>query len=81
MKNDVYIRSFARAAELLGGVDKLAAHLNVSQSHVRWWIKGLDKPPMDLFLRVVDLVMDQKFGRQDESRAIPEPSADPLADG
>jgi hypothetical protein len=72
MKNDVYIRSFARAAELLGGVDKLAAHLNVSKSHLRWWIKGSGSPPVDLFLRVVDLLMDQKLRRQVESRATPE---------
>lgn len=81
MENDVYLRSFARAAELLGGVDKLAEHLNVPQAHLRWWIKGLAKPPAHLFLRVVDLLMDQKLQRQDESRATPESSGAPLADG
>ena len=80
MESDVYIRSFARAAELLGGVDKLAAHLNVSQSHLQLWIKGLGDPPVALFLRVVDLLMDQKLRRQDESHGTPESSGAPLAD-
>lgn len=69
MENDVYVRSFMRAAELLGGVDKLAAHLNVAQSHLQLWMKGLGNPPVDLFLRVVDLLMEEKLQRQDEPRA------------
>ncbi len=80
MENEVYIRSFARAAELLGGLDKLAAHLNVSQSHLELWIKGLGNPPVDLFLRVVDLLMDQKLRREDESHGTPDSSDAPLAD-
>ncbi|MFN2646139.1 MAG: hypothetical protein ABR570_14210 [Burkholderiales bacterium] len=48
-----------RAAELLGGRDKLARVLRVPVSELDKWIAGEAKPPREVFLRVVDLILDE----------------------
>jgi hypothetical protein len=69
VEDGLYARSLARAAELLGGVDKLAAQLNVPQSYLKLWMKGADKPPVEVFLRVVDFLMEEKLRGQGEPGA------------
>jgi hypothetical protein len=48
-----------RAAELVGGRDKLARVLRVPISELDKWIAGDAKPPREVFLRVVDLILDE----------------------
>ena len=48
-----------RAAELVGGRDKLARVLRVPPSELHKWIEGEEKPPREVFLRVVDLILDE----------------------
>jgi len=52
---EVYSSVFARAAELIGGKDVLAAHLGVPRSVLDGWASGEVQPPPDMFLRAVDL--------------------------
>jgi len=66
----VYSRALLRAAELLGGRDRLAKALQVPNEELDQWIKGDAKPPREVFLRVVDIILD-------ETSAAGEPSDTP----
>ena len=59
MAATVYSRALLRAAELLGGRDKLARALRVPVADLEKWIAGETKPPREVFLRVVDLILDE----------------------
>jgi hypothetical protein len=63
--NTVYLRTLTRAAEILGGEEKLRDYLHVPMHRLEAWLAG-ERPPMDVFLRAVDLVSasgTQIFGR------------------
>ena len=66
----VYSRALLRAAELLGGRDRLANALQVPKEELDKWIKGDAKPAREVFLRVVDIILD-------ETSAAGEPSDTP----
>ena len=55
----VYSRAVLRAAELLGGRDKLGKVLRVPKDELDKWISGAAKPPREVFLRVVDIILDE----------------------
>lgn len=58
----IYSRALAKAAELVGGRAELAAVLHVAQADVDRWIADADKPPREVFLRVVDIILDETSG-------------------
>jgi hypothetical protein len=64
--NTVYARAVRKAADLVGGRAKLARLLQVAESEIDAWLGGVRKPPRELFLRVVDIVIDDS-GFSDES--------------
>ena len=53
----VYARTLHRACEVLGGLDALSRHLNVPGPTLARWIGGLEQPPLDVFLKAVDIVL------------------------
>jgi DNA-binding transcriptional regulator YdaS (Cro superfamily) len=55
---DVYVRTLERAAQIAGGEQTLAVCLKVTPSHLALWMQGLERPPVEIFLRAVDLVTD-----------------------
>jgi hypothetical protein len=59
MASSVYSRTFQKAAELAGGNKKLAHQLRVPLADLEKWIADKDVPPMAIFLKAVDLVLDQ----------------------
>lgn len=59
MAASVYARAVRRAAELVGGRDNLASALKVSRAEIDKWLLEEKKPPRDMFLRVVDLIIDE----------------------
>jgi hypothetical protein len=59
MASTVYSRALSRAAELLGGRDKLAKVLQVPAAQIDDWIADRSKPPREVFLRIVDLILDE----------------------
>ena len=59
MVDPVYSKTFAKAAELLGGEKALARELRVPAADLNKWIAGSAKPPLSIFLRVIDLVLDE----------------------
>jgi hypothetical protein len=52
----VHVRTLQRAAQVAGGEEMLASYLGVRPSRLRLWLQGHVSPPMDVFLRAVDLV-------------------------
>jgi DNA-binding transcriptional regulator YdaS (Cro superfamily) len=51
-----YARVVRRAAEILGGVDALAAQLGVPTDDVVQWVQGTKSVPTSVFLKAVDIV-------------------------
>lgn len=62
MAASVYSRALQKAAELLGGRDRLAKVLHVPASEIDKWIAGQSKPPREVFLRIVDIILDETSG-------------------
>lgn len=58
----VYSRAIQKAADLLGGRDRLAKVLLVPLAELEKWIADKAKPPREVFLRVVDIVLDEGNG-------------------
>ena len=62
----VFARTLHRACELLGGLDALSTELGVPAASLTRWIGGLERPPMEVFLAAVDIVLlgaEQDGGR------------------
>jgi hypothetical protein len=55
----VYSRTFQKAAELLGGTRKLSRELRAPLADVEKWLAGTAVPPLPVFLKVIDLVLDE----------------------
>lgn len=55
----VYSRALAKAAELLGGRSELARVLQVPLADLERWLVDDGKPPREMFLRVVDIILDE----------------------
>jgi transcriptional regulator with XRE-family HTH domain len=55
----VQSRALRKAAELLGGQKKLAERLGVDVAEIEKWTAGKVAPPREIFLRVVDLIIDE----------------------
>ena len=53
---NVYSRTLRRAAQIVGGADKLAIRLGVTPTDLAFWIQGAGVPPPNIFLEAVDLV-------------------------
>jgi hypothetical protein len=63
----VHSRALRKAAEILGGRAKLARYLRVPEAELQKWLEDQGKPPTAIFLRAVDLIVDE----------TPAPSDDP----
>ena len=53
----VYSRTLHRACEVLGSLEALSRQLNVPAPTLARWIGGLEQPPLDVFLKAVDIVL------------------------
>jgi len=78
----VYMRTLARAAEVSGGFEALAAYLDVPPTYLHAWMSGARETPTDVFLKVVDFLMyehfalaDKRSARRDDEAYAPEPRA------
>lgn len=52
----VQARALQRAADILGGKDKLRAALHVPMARLEEWLDGRSAPPMEIFLKAVDII-------------------------
>jgi len=57
----VHVRALRRAAQCLGGVEALRAHLQVSMSQLAGWLYGETHVPEAVFLKIVDLLSEQEI--------------------
>jgi hypothetical protein len=57
LHDDVYHRALLRAVELLGGKDRLATKLGVTQRKLDVWLSQRQPPPLDAFLKVTDIII------------------------
>jgi Pyruvate/2-oxoacid:ferredoxin oxidoreductase gamma subunit len=59
MDRSVRALTLRRAAEILGGPAQLRIYLNVSAICLAAWMTGVDTAPTQVFLKAVDLVMEE----------------------
>jgi hypothetical protein len=57
--SSVYARTLQKAAELIGGQAKLCRYLHVPAAELRKWIDDKGVPPIGVFLRVVDFIIEE----------------------
>ena len=56
MTPSVYAKALMRAAEMLGGREKLRELLHVPMRALDKWLDGSEEPPLDIFLKAVDVI-------------------------
>ena len=76
MSASVYSRAVSKAAELAGGRDKLSRTLQMPLAEIEKWIAGEAKPPREIFLRIVDLLLDKTSAAGEAGEREPPPSRD-----
>ena len=76
MAASVYSRALIRAAELVGGRDKLVQVLQVPAADLDKWLSDRAKPPRDVFLRIVDLILDETAASSEGGAQEPPPPRD-----
>lgn len=74
MASSVYSRALQKAAELVGGREKLAELLRVAKTEIDRWIADQAKPPREIFLRIVDLILDETIPAADGGPQDPPPN-------
>ena len=74
MVTSVYSRTLQKAVEILGGQKKLARYLRVPLADLEKWIAGRDIPPMAIFLKAVDLVLEETSSPPGDSEPGDPPS-------
>ena len=72
----IFSRALLKAAELLGGRDPLAKVLQVPGAELDRWIADEAKPPREMFLRVVDIILDETSAGAAGEAAEPPPDRD-----
>ena len=60
---DVRVETLKRAAQIVGGEQKLAIHLGVTPSHLALWLAGVEPTPSQIFLLAVDLITEDEHAR------------------
>ena len=55
----VQARALHRAVAAIGGPHQLAGYLKVSDEYIREWMFDVGSPPNGVFLRVIELLLDQ----------------------
>lgn len=64
---DTYRAALVRAAEILGGARPLSDRLRVPMASLTHWLAGDGKPPMGVFLQVIDVLIEES----QKSRLLP----------
>jgi hypothetical protein len=59
MASEVRTQALRRASEILGGFLPLRSYLKVSTVALAVWMSGAVAPPNDVFLKVVDLIVER----------------------
>ncbi len=57
----LYAATLSRAARIIGGESRLSFVLGVPAATLQRWLDGLDRPPVDAFLKAVDIVFEDSL--------------------
>jgi len=57
--HDIHTRALRRAAQILGGDERLRAHLGASETDFSSWTSQKELP-RNIFLRLVDIITDEE---------------------
>jgi len=60
--HDIHTRALKRAAEILGGDEKLRTFLGATELDFSTWL-GQQELPRNIFLRLVDVITDEEVRR------------------
>lgn len=71
MSDWLFVAALRRAAEILGGMEVLQKHLQVPRSELDNWLAGKSLPPKGIFLRVVDVLLNDESLREAEETDAP----------
>jgi hypothetical protein len=58
-QEDTYRAALVRAAVALGGAIPLSRYMQVPMPDLTRWLAGDGRPPMGLFLKVIDLLLEE----------------------
>jgi hypothetical protein len=61
-------RLITRACDIAGGRERLASRLGVEVHSLEFWLSGRATPPEAVFLKAVDLVLDDDLARAKQDR-------------
>jgi hypothetical protein len=53
------MQALRRASEILGGSPQLRSYLKVSAVALAVWMSGAASPPTEIFLKLVDLIVER----------------------
>jgi len=56
-----YARALSQAERTLGGRERLAAALDVPPEKIAAWLSGEEVPPLEAFLRSLDVIADGPY--------------------
>lgn len=59
-----YANALSRAEKILGSRARTAAYLRVPEEKVEAWLAGAEIPPLDVFLRSLDVIADGPYARR-----------------
>jgi hypothetical protein len=59
--SSVRLQALRRAGEILGGTPQLRKYLRVSAFALGAWLAGSEQPPLDIFLKAVDVIVLQEI--------------------
>jgi hypothetical protein len=66
----VHARVLHRASAIVGGLVPLSRHLGVSDQNVREWMFDVGSPPNGLFLRVIELLLEETAGTATDAMSV-----------
>ena len=56
-----YAAALSRAEQILGGRVRMAAFFRVAPEQIDAWVEGDEEPPLDIFLRSLDVIADGPY--------------------
>lgn len=59
-----YATAISRAEKILGSRARTASFFGVAPEKIQAWLDGKEAPPLDAFLRSLDVIADGPYSRQ-----------------
>jgi hypothetical protein len=66
----VHARALHRASAIVGGLVALSRHLGVPDQIVREWMFDVGSPPNGLFLKVIELLLEEPAGAATDAMSV-----------